>query len=121
MGVVIEFKNVTYSYPLTDEPVIRDMSFSLEAGKFYGVIGENGSGKTTLCSLIRGFAPSFYKGELEGEVLVHGKPTVDHGPGHHQPAGPYGQRKRLHRSGRRYAGYLLDQYDRLCSRWCASH
>ena len=81
MGVVIEFKNVTYSYPLTDEPVIRDMSFSLEAGKFYGVIGENGSGKTTLCSLIRGFAPSFYKGELEGEVLVHGKPTVDHGPG----------------------------------------
>lgn len=81
MGVVIEFKNVTYSYPLTDEPVIRDMSFSLEGGKFYGVIGENGSGKTTLCSLIRGFAPSFYKGELQGQVLVDGKPTVDYGPG----------------------------------------
>ena len=80
MGVVIEFKNVTYSYPLTDEPVIRDMSFSLEGGKFYGVIGENGSGKTTLCSLIRGFAPSFYKGELQGQVLVDGKPTVDYGP-----------------------------------------
>ena len=81
MGVVIEFKNVTYSYPLTDEPVIRDMSFTLEGGKFYGVIGENGSGKTTLCSLIRGFAPSFYKGELQGQVLVDGKPTVDYGPG----------------------------------------
>ena len=53
MGVVIEFKNV----------------------------GENGSGKTTLCSLIRGFAPSFYKGELQGQVLVDGKPTVDYGPG----------------------------------------
>lgn len=81
MGVVIEFKNVTYSYPLTDEPVIRDMNFTLEGGKFYGVIGENGSGKTTLCSLIRGFAPSFYKGELQGQVLVDGKPTVDYGPG----------------------------------------
>ena len=80
MGVVIEFKMDLF-LPADRRAGHPDMSFSLEAGKFYGVIGENGSGKTTLCSLIRGFAPSFYKGELEGEVLVHGKPTVDHGPG----------------------------------------
>ncbi len=81
MGVVIEFKNVSYSYPLTEQPAIRDMNFTIEEGKFYGVIGENGSGKTTLCSLIRGFAPSFYKGDLQGEVLVHGKPTTEYGTG----------------------------------------
>jgi len=81
MGVVIEFKNVNYAYPLCDAPVIRDMSFKLEEGKFYGVLGRNGAGKTTLCSLIRGFAPSFYNGVLTGEILIDGKPTVDYGPG----------------------------------------
>jgi energy-coupling factor transporter ATP-binding protein EcfA2 len=81
VGTVIEFKNVTYTYPLSDKPAIRNMNLQIEAGKFYGVIGENGSGKTTLCSLIRSFAPNFYKGELEGEVLVDGKPTTAYGPG----------------------------------------
>jgi energy-coupling factor transport system ATP-binding protein len=81
MDTVIEFKNVTYTYPLAAKPAIKNMSFQIEKGGFYGVIGENGSGKTTLCSLIRGFAPSFYKGELEGEVLINGKETMEYGPG----------------------------------------
>lgn len=81
MGTVVEFKNVTYTYPLSNQPAIKNMSFKIEEGSFYGVIGGNGSGKTTLCSLIRSFAPNFYKGELEGEVLVDGKPTVEYGPG----------------------------------------
>jgi energy-coupling factor transport system ATP-binding protein len=81
VDTVIELKNVGYSYPLTDNPAIQDMSFSLERGGFYGVVGKNGSGKTTLCALIRGFAPNFYKGTLTGSVLIHGKPTVDYEPG----------------------------------------
>lgn len=81
MGVVIELKNVTYQYPLTKVPAIKNVNLKIEEGKFYGVIGENGSGKTTLCSLIRGFAPSFYKGDLEGEVLVDGKPTTEYADG----------------------------------------
>jgi energy-coupling factor transport system ATP-binding protein len=81
MGAVIEFKNVSYTYPLADVPAIKNISFSLEQGGFYGVIGRNGSGKTTLCALIRGFAPGFYKGNLEGTVLIDGKSTVDYGPG----------------------------------------
>lgn len=81
MGVVIEFKNVTYTYPLTTEPAIRDINLSIEEGKFYGVIGENGSGKTTFCNVIRGFAPSFYKGELKGDVLINGLATTDYEEG----------------------------------------
>lgn len=81
MDAAIEFRQVSYTYPLAAGPAIRDMSFRLERGKFYGVIGANGSGKTTLCSLIRGFAPSFYKGDLQGQVLVNGVPTVDHKQG----------------------------------------
>lgn len=81
MDTVIEFRQVTYQYPLSKEPAIRNLSFQIEKGKFYGVIGANGSGKTTLCALIRGFAPSFYKGKLDGQVLIDGKPTMEYGTG----------------------------------------
>ncbi len=81
MGTVIEMRDVTYNYPLTDIPAIKNANLKIEEGKFYGIIGENGAGKTTLCNLIRGFAPEFFKGELKGQVLVDGKPTVDYGEG----------------------------------------
>jgi len=69
----IECKNVTYTYPLAENPAIQDLSAGFEKGGFYGIIGENGAGKTTLCVILRGFAPDFYKGELTGQVLVEGK------------------------------------------------
>ncbi len=81
MGTVIELVDVTYNYPLTSRPAIKNLNLKIEEGKFYGVVGANGSGKTTLCALIRGFAPSFYQGELKGQVLVEGKPTESYGPG----------------------------------------
>ena len=79
MDIIMECKNVDYSYPLTTEPAIKHLNLQIERGKFYGVIGENGSGKTTLCALLRGFAPSFYKGEVKGEVLVEGKNINEYG------------------------------------------
>lgn len=79
MGYVMECKNVTYTYPLADEPSIRNVSLNIEEGKFYGIVGENGSGKTTLCAILRGFAPSFYQGDVQGEVLVYGKPIGEYG------------------------------------------
>lgn len=79
MGYVMECKNVTYTYPLADEPSIRNVSLNIEEGKFYGIVGENGSGKTTLCAVLRGFAPSFYQGDIQGEVLVYGKPIGEYG------------------------------------------
>ena len=86
MDIIMECKNVDYSYPLTTEPAIKHLNLQIERGKFYGVIGENGSGKTTLCALLRGFAPSFYKGEmqrvalasvivLEPDILIIDEPT----------------------------------------------
>lgn len=79
MGYVMECKNVTYTYPLADEPSIRNVSLNIKEGKFYGIVGENGSGKTTLCAILRGFAPSFYQGDIQGEVLVYGKPIGEYG------------------------------------------
>lgn len=79
MDIIIECKNVNYSYPLTDKPQISDLNVKIERGKVYGVIGENGAGKTTFCDILRGFAPSFYQGEMSGEVLYEGKPLAEYG------------------------------------------
>ncbi|MDD3140630.1 MAG: ABC transporter ATP-binding protein [Lachnospiraceae bacterium] len=79
MDFIIECKNVSYTYPLATAPSICDLNVNIERGKFYGVVGENGAGKTTFCALLRGFAPSFYKGELAGEVLVEGKNISEYG------------------------------------------
>lgn len=69
----IELKNVTYTYPLAEEPSVRDISAVMERGKFYSILGANGSGKTTLCNILRGFIPNFYQGEMSGEVIFDGK------------------------------------------------
>ena len=77
----IEIKNVTYTYPLTKEPSVSDITVTLEKGKFYAITGANGSGKTTLCNIIRGFIPGFFQGELEGEVLLEGKSLQEYSLG----------------------------------------
>ena len=69
----IELRNVTYTYPLMKTPALKNITCSLEEGKFYGVIGENAGGKTTFCNLLRGLIPHFYQGKLEGEVLIEGE------------------------------------------------
>jgi energy-coupling factor transport system ATP-binding protein len=68
----IELKDVSYKYPFTREQALKEINYTFESGRFYGIIGENGGGKTTLCNLMRGLIPHFYKGKLKGEVLVNG-------------------------------------------------
>ena len=73
----IKLENVTYSYPLSKKPAIKDLSLTIEKGKFYGVVGENSAGKSTFCNLIRGLCPHFYKGKLDGKVLFDGQNLMD--------------------------------------------
>lgn len=70
---VLEFKNLSYKYPIEDKVVLHDINWNIEKGKFYAVTGHNGAGKTTLCNVIRGFIPHFYQGDLRGEVLLEGR------------------------------------------------
>lgn len=70
---IIELKDVSYKYPLTENYCLQHISLEIEEGKFYGLIGGNGSGKTSLCNVIRGFIPHFFLGELTGEVTIYGK------------------------------------------------
>lgn len=46
---VVEFKNVTLKYRPTTDPVLRNLSFVVDAGKKVGVVGRTGAGKSTIC------------------------------------------------------------------------
>ncbi len=64
---LVEFKNVSFRYPDSDEDVLTDITFTAEPGKTTAFIGSTGSGKSTLVNLI----PRFFD-VTEGEILVDG-------------------------------------------------
>jgi len=63
----IEFKDVTFTYPDADLPVLSSINFTAEPGQTTAFIGSTGSGKSTLINLI----PRFYDVSA-GQVLLDG-------------------------------------------------
>ena len=70
---VVEFRNVSFKYPDSEEYVLKDISFKTKLGETIAFIGSTGSGKSTLINLI----PRFYDA-TEGEILVDGIPIKDY-------------------------------------------
>ena len=68
-GSILEFRNVSFSYKGSAQPVLQDVNFSVARGEMIGVIGGTGSGKSTLVNLI----PRFYD-VTEGEIRFGGMP-----------------------------------------------
>ena len=63
----IEFKDVTFTYPEADLPVLSNINFTAEPGQTTAFIGSTGSGKSTLINLI----PRFYDVSA-GQILLDG-------------------------------------------------
>lgn len=60
----IRFENVTYSYGKEGE-VLKNISFNIDKGKTFALVGPSGGGKTTICHLI----PHFYDVE-HGRIFI---------------------------------------------------
>ncbi len=54
MNPILEFRQVSYSYPTQDAPALRNVSFAVTPGEFLGILGADESGKTTLAKLCTG-------------------------------------------------------------------
>ena len=68
----LEVKNISKKYE--DKYAIKDVSFSLEKGKFLCLLGPSGSGKSTILHSIGGFI------KHEGEIILDGKSIKDLSP-----------------------------------------
>ena len=63
----IEFKNVTFTYPGSKEPTLRDLSFKITSGEKVAILGKMGSGKSTIARLLAGL----YEPDV-GSILIDG-------------------------------------------------
>jgi iron complex transport system ATP-binding protein len=68
MGPAIEARALCYQY--RDEPVLKGLSFAVERGEFFILIGPNGSGKTTLMKTMAGIL------KATGSLKILGRPTA---------------------------------------------
>lgn len=69
----VEFRNVSFKYPDSEEYILKDISFVARKGETVAFIGSTGSGKSTLINLV----PRFYDA-TDGEVLVDGVNVKDY-------------------------------------------
>ncbi|EIJ78247.1 ABC transporter related protein [Bacillus methanolicus PB1] len=72
-NIIIRFEHVTKQYD-NDPPVLNDVCFEIERGKFYTLLGPSGCGKTTILRLIAGFI-----GPSQGNIYFNGK-IINHVP-----------------------------------------
>jgi ATP-binding cassette, subfamily B, bacterial MsbA len=63
----IEFNHVEFTYPDTERPALKDISFQANAGQTIALVGTSGGGKTTISALI----PRFYR-TTAGHIWIDG-------------------------------------------------
>ena len=74
---VITFEQVSFTYPGSEAPVLRDLDLTLVAGQSVAIVGENGAGKTTLLKLLAGFyQPTGGRVLIDGDDLAQLDPAA---------------------------------------------
>lgn len=65
---ILQAEHVSFTYPGADEPVLKDLSITVQAGEKIAIVGVNGAGKTTLMKLFCGLLHP-----TEGRILLNGR------------------------------------------------
>ena len=69
----ISLTNVSFTYPINSEPVLKNLTLKIPAGKKVAIVGVNGAGKTTLIKLLARFYDP-----TEGRIVLDGVPLPDY-------------------------------------------
>lgn len=68
MSSVLQFHNVSFSYPGDGKSVLEELDLAIQKGEFVSLVGPSGSGKSTILRLVTGLEEVQH-----GKVMVHGK------------------------------------------------
>lgn len=75
-GKRVSFRKVSFAYPGSEEPVLRQIDLDIKEGETVAIVGENGAGKSTFAKLLLGlYCPT------EGKVEIDGVDTREIDPG----------------------------------------
>ena len=77
---IITVDGLTYRYPDTDAPALKELGWAVAPGEFVTVTGPSGSGKSTLLRCLNGLTPHFSGGVFNGVVTVAGQDTRQYSP-----------------------------------------
>ena len=77
---MIEFQNVSYTYPNRTRPAVHGLDLGIEVGQFVLISGPSSSGKSTFLRIINGLVPHFSGGTISGLVRVNTKDVIKAGP-----------------------------------------
>jgi ATP-binding cassette subfamily B protein len=69
---LIEFKNVSFTYPGAPKPVLANLNLTIQPGEKIALVGENGAGKTTIVKLLT----RLYE-VSDGQILINGRDIRD--------------------------------------------
>ena len=64
---ILEIRRLTLAYGVNR--VVRDVSFAVEEGEAYAILGSNGAGKTSILRAVSGLMPV-----VSGEIMSKGEP-----------------------------------------------
>lgn len=75
---MISIENLSFSYPGSEKPSLKDINLQVEKGECVVLAGPSGCGKSTLCLTLNGIIPQMIRGRMEGRVCVGGRNTMAH-------------------------------------------
>ena len=68
---MIKITGVSYTYPLSSAPILKNINLNIENGDFILITGSSGSGKSTLLYCLNGLIPNLFNGNLQGNISIN--------------------------------------------------
>ena len=78
MDSAISIEDFTFHYRGQDRPALEHIHAQAEEGTSVVVMGHGGAGKSTLCCALNGLVPGFFRGRVQGRVVVKGREVGRH-------------------------------------------
>ena len=79
---MFEINDLTYRYPTNEEDTLKGVSFSIEPGEIFGLLGPSGVGKSTTQNILIKLLDDY-----QGKINFRGKPLTSYGSDYYQEIG----------------------------------